>query len=196
MRPNRWQPFVALAAGVMTVAAACSSAASTPAATVLGATATPVVTAAPVATTAPSAMASTAMTVAIGSAQSSSLGAYLTGPNGLTLYVFANDTSGKSSCTAACAANWPALTAASGATITGPSGATGTFSLITRDDGSMQVAYNGMPLYYFKGDSAPGQTNGQGILGKWFVAPVSGQLPGAAPSAATKTSGSSYGGSY
>jgi predicted lipoprotein with Yx(FWY)xxD motif len=172
MRPTRWQSLVTLVAGVGLVAAACSSAASTPAATVLSATATPVVT------VAPSAMATAASGVTIGTAQSA-LGSFLTGPSGHTLYVFAADTTGKSNCNGSCATNWPALTAASGATITGPTGATGTFSLITRDDGTMQVAYNGMPLYYFKGDSAAGDTNGQGIAGKWSVAPLSGQRPAA-----------------
>jgi predicted lipoprotein with Yx(FWY)xxD motif len=105
------------------------------------------------------------------------LGDYLVGPSGNTLYVFTNDSMNTSTCTDACATMWPPLTAASGATITPPMGATGTFSLISRPDGSMQVAYNGMPLYYFSGDTGPGDTKGQGLVGKWFVAPLSGSMP-------------------
>jgi predicted lipoprotein with Yx(FWY)xxD motif len=58
----------------------------------------------------------------------------------MTLYIFKNDTPDPSSCTGTCATNWPALTVASGTAITGPTGAMGTFSLITRPEGTMQVA--------------------------------------------------------
>jgi hypothetical protein len=50
------------------------------------------------------------------------------------------------------------------------------FATITRADGTVQVTYNHMPLYYFAGDSAAGDTKGQGTLGVWFVAPVSGTV--------------------
>jgi len=108
----------------------------------------------------------------IGTANSATLGSFLTGPNGMTLYVFKADTADKSNCTGTCATNWPALTAAAGSTITPPAGATGTFTLITRADGTMQVAYDHQPLYYFANDAKAGDTNGQGIAGKWSVAPL------------------------
>ncbi len=157
---NRLVSLASLLAAAMVVAACSASA--TPASSVLGASATP------------SGMAMDSIT--IGSTNDATLGAYLTGENGMTLYVFTADSSGKSSCDASCAVNWPPLVLASGATITGPTGATGTFSLITRSDGTMQAAYNGMPLYYYAGDSAAGDTTGQGVAGKWFVAPLSGSL--------------------
>jgi hypothetical protein len=69
--------------------------------------------------------------------------------------------------------------------ITGPTGATGTFATITRSDGIVQVTYNHMPLYYFSGDSAAGDTTGQGKNGVWFVAPASGTVPSGAAGAAT-----------
>ncbi len=57
----------------------------------------------------------------------------------------------------------------------------------------MQVAINGMPLYYYKADSAAGDTTGQGVGGKWFVASPSGAAPSVAPSAAPSAStGSRY----
>jgi hypothetical protein len=68
------------------------------------------------------------------------------------------------------------------ASITGPSDATGAFATITRSDGTIQVTYNHMPLYYNSGDSAAGNTTGQGLSGTWFVAPVSGSVGSASPS--------------
>jgi predicted lipoprotein with Yx(FWY)xxD motif len=176
---NRWLSMTGLLGGALLVVAACSSSAS-PSANVLGATSSP------------STAAMTSITIA--STNDPTLGAYLTGENGMTLYVFTNDPSGTSTCTGTCAATWPPLTLAAGATITGPSGATGTFSLITRPDGSMQAAYNGMPLYYYSGDTAAGQTSGEGFNGKWFVAPLSGSLPSAMPSEAPSAGASSSSG--
>jgi predicted lipoprotein with Yx(FWY)xxD motif len=100
------------------------------------------------------------------------LGMYLVGENDLTLYTFTNDTkdSGKSTCNGDCATAWPPLMAESEAAVAKGDGVTGTITIITRDDGGKQVAYNGMPLYYFQGDTAAGQTNGQGLNDKWFVA--------------------------
>ncbi len=85
------------------------------------------------------------------------------GSNGKTVYQFANDVkdSGKSNCTGGCANTWPPLTVAAGATPIGGSGVTGTLGTITRaDDGTLQVTYNGKPLYFFSGDTAPGDANG------------------------------------
>jgi len=85
------------------------------------------------------------------------------GDDGLTVYIFTKDTkdSGKSVCTGDCLVTWPALTVAAGETPTGGAGVTGTLGTITReDDGTLQVTYNGLPLYYFKNDKAPGDANG------------------------------------
>ena len=85
------------------------------------------------------------------------------GSNGMTVYIFTKDTkdSGKSVCTGDCLVTWPALTVAAGETPTGGAGVTGKFGTITReDDGTLQVTYNGLPLYFFKNDKAPGYANG------------------------------------
>jgi predicted lipoprotein with Yx(FWY)xxD motif len=97
-------------------------------------------------------------------------GTYLTGKDGLALYVFAKDTkdSGKSVCNGQCLANWPAYAADDTSEIEAE-GASGTLSIVTRDDGSKQLAYNGMPLYYFAGDKAAGDTNGKAIA-NWALA--------------------------
>ncbi len=97
-------------------------------------------------------------------------GTYLTGKDGLSLYVFAKDTkdSGKSVCNGGCATNWPPYEADETDEIQAE-GASGTLSIVTRDDGSKQLAYNGMPLYYFAGDKAAGDTNGKAIA-NWALA--------------------------
>jgi predicted lipoprotein with Yx(FWY)xxD motif len=93
-----------------------------------------------------------------------SLGTVLVaGSNGLTVYIFTKDVkdSGKSACTGGCLETWPALTVEAGGTPTGGDGVTGTLGTITReDDGTLQVTYNGLPLYFFKNDAAPGDANG------------------------------------
>jgi predicted lipoprotein with Yx(FWY)xxD motif len=83
--------------------------------------------------------------------------------NGMTLYNFTKDTkdSGKSVCMDSCLTTWPALTVAAGASPVAGAGVTGKLGTITRtDDGSLQVTYNGLPLYFFKNDKAPGDLNG------------------------------------
>ena len=83
----------------------------------------------------------------------------------MTLYTFDKDMGGKSMCNGPCAANWPALTAASG------SAASGDWTTVTRDDGTMQWAYKGKPLYTFAKDTKPGDTTGDGFLnGAWHIA--------------------------
>jgi predicted lipoprotein with Yx(FWY)xxD motif len=140
---------------------------------VTGSTGTPMAatTGTPMAATTGTPMAATQSSsgaMVIGTKNTSALGNYLVDDKGMTLYTFKNDTSGKSTCTGTCATTWPPLSAT--VAPTGGSGVTGTFALITRDDGTMQVTYNGMPLYYFSGDKAAGDTNGQGVGGVWAVA--------------------------
>jgi predicted lipoprotein with Yx(FWY)xxD motif len=94
-----------------------------------------------------------------------SLGSVLTGPNGLTLYTRAGDTATKSTCYGGCATAWPPLTLKSGTSARGGAGVTGKFGKLLRADGSIQVTYNGLPLYYWQGDTKAGQTTGQGING-------------------------------
>ena len=86
----------------------------------------------------------------------------LVAASGMTLYTFTQDVkdSGKSACGTGCIDTWPALTVAAGATPAGGTGVTGKLGTITRDDGTIQVTYNGLPLYFFKNDHAPGDANG------------------------------------
>ena len=108
-------------------------------------------------------------------AEDSPLGTILVDQKGNTLYVFLQDTGDTSTCTGDCAATWPALIA-KGEVKAGGGGGVDESLLGTsaRDDGTMQVTYNGHPLYYFSGDQAPGDTNGQGIGDIWFVVSPAG----------------------
>ena len=97
-------------------------------------------------------------------------GAFLTGKDGLTLYIFKKDTPNASACEDDCAANWPPLTVAADGDATAAAGLTGALTTFARPDGSLQVAYDGAPLYYFAADKAAGDTKGQGVGDVWFVA--------------------------
>ena len=83
--------------------------------------------------------------------------------SGMTVYTFTKDVkdSGQSNCTGKCITTWPAVTVPNGTTPSAGDGVTGTLATITRaDDGTTQVTYNGLPLYFFSGDTAPGDSNG------------------------------------
>jgi predicted lipoprotein with Yx(FWY)xxD motif len=125
-----------------------------------------------------------------------SAGDALAGADGMTLYVFANDTNGTSNCTGDCAEEWPPLIG-DGSDVIAGSGVSGTFGTTTRDDGSTQVTHNGQPLYYFDEDQAAGDAKGQGVGGVWSIAPVgeatASQPPASnAESAEPMSSGPSY----
>jgi predicted lipoprotein with Yx(FWY)xxD motif len=122
-------------------------------------------------TTAASASASAAAGATLAISETASLGKFFTGADGKTLYIFTKDTApNASTCVDACATNWPALMATGGTAPAAPTGATGTFATFARADGTMQVSYNGKPLYYYSKDTKAGDTTGQGVGGVWFVA--------------------------
>ena len=105
----------------------------------------------------------------------SSLGPILTDQNGRTLYAFANDTKGNSSCTAGCEATWPALT--SPTSFTANDGANQKLLTETkRTEGVEQAVYGKWPLYYYVGDQGPGDIDGQNVAGAWFVVGADGKL--------------------
>jgi predicted lipoprotein with Yx(FWY)xxD motif len=173
--------MLSMAAIAMIVVGACSSAATPAPATAAPATAAPATaapaTAAPAssapATAAPATSAPAASDVTLKVVTGAgSLGKYMTGDGDKTLYTFTNDKAGdgKSACYDACATNWPPLIVAAGAKVSAGADATGEFATITRTDGKLQATYKGMPLYYFAPDTAAGDTKGQGLNGKWFVA--------------------------
>ena len=108
----------------------------------------------------------------------------LTDTHGMTLYYFTVDSATQSACSGGCAQMWPPLV------FNGSGGPTSSTTLagklsVQMDANGNQVEYNGHPLYTFSGDTAPGQTNGEGLFGKWFVA---------TPNLAVQGSGSTSGG--
>jgi predicted lipoprotein with Yx(FWY)xxD motif len=124
------------------------------------------------------------------SAQPTSLGTIIVNNKGRTVYVFANDKSSASTCTGACAANWPFVPAPAPLPAPLPAslpGVTGKLGTTIRAGGARQLTIAGHPVYTFAGDSAPGQTNGQGVVldgGLWTVVSPAG-APEASPAGAT-----------
>ncbi|UDY36316.1 COG4315 family predicted lipoprotein [Dermatobacter hominis] len=122
------------------------------------------------------------------------LGQVLVDAEGRTLYAFTPDSATKSVCTGGCAQAWPP-TVANG-TPTAGDGVTAELTVITRDDGTKQVAADGHPLYQYAGDTAAGETTGQGSGGTWYVLSADGSLvksEAGAPSSTTTSTGSRYG---
>lgn len=111
-------------------------------------------------------------------AEHESLGQYLTDAEGQTLYLFLNDSENTSTCTGGCLEAWPPLLS-EGEPMAGEELDAALLGTITREDGSMQVTYNGWPLYYFAKDEAPGDINGQGVGEVWYLISPAGEPVGA-----------------
>ena len=103
-----------------------------------------------------------------------SLGEVLVDGDGLTLYMFDSDSEGASTCYDACATTWPPLLADDDPA-TGGGAADSLGGTVERDDGGTQVTYAGWPLYYFEQDAVPGDVNGQGVNGLWWVLDAEGE---------------------
>jgi predicted lipoprotein with Yx(FWY)xxD motif len=125
---------------------------------------------------------------AVDASNTPNFGMVLTGPNGMTLYTHAGDSATSSTCVGACATAWPPLTS-TGQPTAGP-GVTGKLGTLTRSDGTTQVTYAGLPLYYWQGDSKAGDVTGDGVNG-FAVATVggAGSAPQASPAAPSPSSG-------
>ena len=136
-----------------------------------------------------------AATLSVVMASNSNLGSIMTGLNGMSLYIFKADTNGQSACYGTCASVWPPLIVDDGVVPQGD-GIDANLGVIERTDGTYQVTANGMPLYYYAGDSNPGDTNGQGLLASgalWYVISPSGQvITSSANSSTSSTSGGGY----
>ena len=150
----------------------------------------------PTTTAAPSGTGASATSLRIASTTLPKVGSVLTGPNGRTLYYFTTDPSGSTSCTGQCAVVWPPLVVPSGSTPALASGTSGTLATIMRPDGTTQVTYKGHPLYYYQGDTAPGQDAGQGVDGTWFVLSTTSATPAGHPTTTTGAGGGGGGGGF
>jgi predicted lipoprotein with Yx(FWY)xxD motif len=160
----------ACAAGIVLAATACSSGLSSN-----GSTAAPAASSATAQpntpTASPSASSSTAaMTINLQSVAAIP-GKFLADGQGHALYLFEADKSTTSTCTGACAAAWPPVTAS----VTPMAGSGVSQSLLgttKRADGTEQLTYNGHPLYYFSADTGSGMAKGQGVKAfgsDWYV---------------------------
>jgi predicted lipoprotein with Yx(FWY)xxD motif len=130
--------------------AACSSSASS----------TSAASSAPAPTASSATTAGSATGVAI-TTKTSSAGAFLTNASGRAIYLWVKDGKDSSACSGGCASDWPPVTTTGALTASGGVNKA-ELSTFTRSDGTKQVAYDGHPLYYFEGDSGPGEVTGQG----------------------------------
>lgn len=152
--------------------------------------------------TAASAAPASATTAAGGktlAVRSTDLGRVLVDSKGRTLYAFGHDLKNKSRCSGACASNWPPTVAPKKPSV-GPGVSKAKLRVIKRSGGARQLSYAGHPLYRFSGDSAAGDTNGQGITafgGSWHVVAPSGKVvTGSAQSQSGDAGGGNSGGGY
>ena len=118
---------------------------------------------------------SSARPASVVATKTTSLGTFLVDSKGRALYLWDADHGSMSTCSGACAQAWPPLTT-SGTPKAGGKVKASLLGTTTRSDGSREVTYAGHPLYYFEGDSAPGQATGQGRDGFgapwWVVSPA------------------------
>ena len=162
------------AALVLVAAAGCGANASAPAPAAAPSAATS-------SAVAPSSAASSSSAAGDLAVADSSLGQMLVDGKGMTVYYFTKDKagSGTSVCTGECLVAWPSVAATSDQP-TGE-GITAKLGTITRDDGSKQVTVDGLPVYLFAKDTAPGDVTGQGVGKVWYVVGPDGKMITTAP---------------
>jgi predicted lipoprotein with Yx(FWY)xxD motif len=133
------------------------------------------------------------------SVASTGLGRILVDGRGHTLYLFAKDSRGKSTCGGACAAFWPPLIAA-GKPLAGPGVKSKLLGTTRRADGRLQVTYDHHPLYSFAKDMRRGDTNGEELDAfgaKWYALSAAGaKVENATAPAPGYGSGGGYGNGY
>lgn len=111
------------------------------------------------------------------SLRSTKLGSILVNSKGHTLYLFAKDRAGKSSCTGTCARYWPPLVSRVRPTA-GQGVRKSLLGTTRRANGTLQVTYNRHPLYTYDDDERAGQTRGQRELAfgaRWYVVSAAGK---------------------
>ena len=163
------------AAGIGLLMAACSSSSSTTTSSPPASSPASTAAAAPATTPASSPAATGAATVSLATISKIPDKA-LVGSNGRTLYLFEADKNGTSTCSGACAAAWPPDTV-TGTPQAGSGVSQTLLGTIARPDGTMQVTYNGHPLYYFVADTGAGTAHGEGSKAfgaEWYVVAASG----------------------
>jgi predicted lipoprotein with Yx(FWY)xxD motif len=115
----------------------------------------------------------------VSAAKVGDLGTVLVNSEGLTLYDFHKDKGSTSACYGACAAAWPPLLTEGNPQAQGPADRS-MLGTAKRKDGTVQVTYNGWPLYTYAGDQKPGEANGNDIDqfgAEWYALQPNGQEP-------------------
>ena len=196
MPRHRILPLAVIAAATLTLSA-CGGPSSDPYASVsapaVGAPAAPSVTADPSAPTGP----------LLAAKDEPALGKIVADAEGFTLYRFDKDTAKPeptTTCVDACATKWPPVTVDPKGKLTLDGIDSSAIGMVARPDGTAQLTLGGWPVYRFAGDTAPGQTAGQGVGGTWFAVTPEGKKAagtgsGSAGSGAAGSSGSSSSGS-
>jgi predicted lipoprotein with Yx(FWY)xxD motif len=180
-RAALWAAPVALLAAT---AAACGSSTATTSVPTTPASSAPAAPAAPAATGSAATVTTT----------DGALGTFLASGDGRTLYLFEKDSGTTSSCSGACAVNWPPLLTKTAPQATGQAQAK-MLGTAPRSDGTTQVTYAGHPLYLFVGDKAAGSTTGEGVNafgGEWYVVSPSGDKIESAPASTSSGGGGGY----
>lgn len=95
--------------------------------------------------------------------------------DGRAVYFYTEDKAGeaKSTCLGGCATLWPAVTSSQQPKVEGITAEVGS---ITAADGGRQITLNGLPVYYYAKDTSPGQANGQGVAGVWYLVAPDGSM--------------------
>jgi predicted lipoprotein with Yx(FWY)xxD motif len=170
--------FLVLA--IVALAAACTTSSGTSAAPSAAAPSAAAPSAAAPSEAAPSEPAASAATGGATIAlTTNALGTMIVDATGKSLYGFTPDSAGTPTCNGDCATNWPPLLADGSTAPTAGEGLDASkLTTVDRADGTKQVKYGDWPLYYFAGDSAAGDTNGQGVGTKWYVVDATGAMIG------------------
>ena len=105
------------------------------------------------------------------------LGRILVNAQGRTLYLYMKDRGTTSACSRRCSQVWPPATV-SGVPTAGPGVEAAKLTTTRGADNTRQLVYNGHPLYTLTADVRPGQINGEGFLGTWYVISAAGKRIG------------------
>lgn len=107
-------------------------------------------------------------------------GKFLADDAGMSLYMFTKDTPNTTVCYDKCEVQWPPLLTLGNPTL-GEGVDASKLGTTTRKDGTVQVTFNGMPLYYYFKDKAAGDVTGQNVGTVWYVVAPDGSITKTAP---------------
>jgi len=109
--------------------------------------------------------------LALGTDGNDTLGTYLIGYTGMTVYTYSKDTGSTSTCYGTCATNWPPYLVGAEDNVKQVKSGVNASKVGTtiRTDGSIQMTYDGHPLYFYIGDKTSSDAKGQGVGTVWFV---------------------------